>query len=128
MRGTAVWGDDTAVSHVIGVVLLVGIAVVLVTTVGAFVLSSTDEARTEQPQFEIDCNIDAGVIRHAGGDPVDGENLDLQDPDHDIDDGRTFTAGDELIRSSAGLAVTFDTQIAWADPTGGSFLVAECGP
>ena len=118
---------DRAVSHLVGVVLLVGITVVLMVTIGSFVFALGNDAGTETPKFELDCNTDRDAIRHGGGDEVDGERLTLKRPTYDIDDGPTFTAGDILVPSSASVDVTLDSAVVWDSPRGGSSLV-ECGP
>ena len=114
-------------SHVVGVVLLVGITVVLMGTIGSFVFALGDDAGTDVPRFDIDCDTEGDVVRHAGGDEVDGERLALTNPTYDIDDSRTFTAGDVLVPSSASVDVTLDSGVAWRNPGSGSTLV-DCGP
>jgi len=116
-----------AVSNVLGVVLLVGIVVVLMGTVGTFVFALSEEAGTESPQLKSDCDTDADVVTHDGGDEVDGDRLALRNPSYDIDDSETFTAGDELVPASASVDVTLDSGVAWERPGGGEAYF-ECGP
>jgi len=127
MQATGGGNSDRAVSHVVGTVLIVGITVILMTTVGAFAFGLSSDAGTETPQFGINCDTDAEVITHDRGDSVEGENLGVANSGYDIDD-RTFTAGDELVPSSASVDVTLDTRITYSRPGGGSTTIAECGP
>lgn len=130
MQLPGVGSDQRAVSHVVGVVLMVGITVILMGTIGAFVFSLDNGSGDQAPQLEIDCNTVDDIIMHAGGDQVEGENLELQNlgpgPSYTIS-ATTYTAGDELVPSSAGVEVTLDTRLAWKNPSGGSSILAECG-
>ena len=127
MNRNGVGSGDRAVSHVVGVVLLVGITVVLMSTIGTFVFALGNDAGTDAPQFELDCDTARDVVRHDGGDEVDGDKLTLKTPTYDIDNSRTFTAGDVLVPSSASVDVTLDSGVAWENPNGGSSLF-KCGP
>ena len=69
--------DDSAVSPVIGVILMVAITVILAAVIGTFVLGMGDDLQNTQPTASFDFNFNAGnsgsvTISHAGGDPVDG--------------------------------------------------------
>ena len=132
MQLPGVGSDQRAVSHVVGVVLMVAITVILMSTIGAFAFSLDNDSGDQVPQLEIDCDTDANVVTHAGGDSVDGGNLMLQLPDatppddYDIPAG-TYTAGDVLVSSPPSVDVTLETRLAWTSPSGGSSILAECG-
>lgn len=69
-------GDD-AVSPVVGVVLLVGIAVMLTTSVGVFVLGfgpGEPAPETEIQFYQEDGNVTAAMVRPAG---VEAQNLEI---------------------------------------------------
>jgi len=61
--------NERAQSESIGVILLVGVVVISVATVGAFALSNID---SDQRDFDatIEVTTDSITIAHAGGDPV----------------------------------------------------------
>jgi flagellin-like protein len=71
--------DDSAVSPVIGVVLMVGITVVVMGLVGAFVLGATPSESAPNAEFVI-TQIDGTEvdIRYAGGEPAFRENIRVQ--------------------------------------------------
>ncbi|MFT4948329.1 MAG: flagellin-like protein, partial [Natronomonas sp.] len=93
-------GDDSAVSPVIGVILMVAITVILAAVIGTFVLGLGDQVSSSNPQasfsFDLDTSSstedatsssalqDSGsdnalTITHDGGDEIDGTQLSVTD-------------------------------------------------
>ncbi|WP_096391492.1 type IV pilin [Halopenitus persicus] len=69
--------DDSAVSPVIGVILMVAITVILAAVIGTFVLGMGDDLQNTQPTASFNFDFEAGntgsvTISHAGGDTIDG--------------------------------------------------------
>lgn len=84
MNVTELITDDSAVSPVIGVVLMVAITVLLAATAGSFFLGLTDSTgETPQAAITFDYQADADheddvlVITHDGGDELDASNIDV---------------------------------------------------
>ena len=70
--------DDSAVSPVIGVILMVAITVILAAVIGSFVLNLGSEVQqsSTQPSCSFDYTDDYNVtITHSNGDSIPGENL-----------------------------------------------------
>jgi len=86
MKVTQFLTDDTAVSPVIGVILMVAITVILAAVIGTFVLGLGDQVQQQAPQasFEFDTsNIGSGAtddsftLTHVGGDSIKQNNFKL---------------------------------------------------
>jgi FlaG/FlaF family flagellin (archaellin) len=76
--------DDSAVSTVIAVILMVAITVILAASIGTFVLGLADSVNDTAPQatfsFEYEQNesgSDVLIITHEGGDTIEGQNLNI---------------------------------------------------
>jgi flagellin-like protein len=73
--------DDSAVSPVIGVILMVAITVILAAVIGSFVLNLGGSLQQTAPQasfgFDYDDNGSAGfvVVTHESGDTIDADRL-----------------------------------------------------
>lgn len=67
--------ENRAQSESIGVILLVGIVVISVTTVGAFVLSDISQATTTDADIAVDVSTSGVYLSHAGGDPLEMDQL-----------------------------------------------------
>ncbi|MHB9288277.1 type IV pilin [Halobacteriales archaeon Cl-PHB] len=86
MIGTGFGDDESGVSPVIGIVLMVAITVLLAATVAAFVFGFDDKAQNAQsPTVALGFDYDAGggshdtlVVKHQSGEAVAVENLYLQ--------------------------------------------------
>lgn len=79
MNFNALLRDEDAVSPVIGVVLMVGITVVIMGAIGAFVLGATPTETAPNADFSITQINDSAVdIRYAGGEPAFRENIRVQ--------------------------------------------------
>jgi len=81
MHGKRFGTDDTAVSEVLGVVLMVAITVLLAATAGVFVIGLGEDNQEETPQTAIGFDYDATntddtvTIVHKGGDTVTAGNI-----------------------------------------------------
>jgi len=76
MQIRKLFGDDEAVSPVIGVILMVAITVILAAVIGTFVLGLGDQVQSTSPQasFTFDFNTDPGVtVTHDGGDSISSD-------------------------------------------------------
>ncbi|MDZ7746553.1 MAG: type IV pilin N-terminal domain-containing protein [Halobacteriales archaeon] len=73
--------DDSAVSPVIGVILMVAITVILAAVIGTFVLglgSNISSAPTTQFSFDYDTSgSPTATITHDGGDSIDPAHLSV---------------------------------------------------
>jgi len=126
-------GDETGVSPVVGVILMVAITIILAAAAGSFVLGLGDSAGDAAPQVSIECNVADDVITHQSGDDLTASELRLDDPDgSNINSlsGGPFTAGDPIVGGSSSnsiSSVTGDEQLVWEDPDGDSTqIIAEC--
>ena len=121
------FNDDSAVSPVIGVILMVAITVILAAVIASFVLGLGDSAGDAAPQFSIECTTGSGSdIVHAGGETVDTGNLEFVDSSLSMvgSPSTEISSGQSLLASGS---VSGDEQIRWNNPDGsGSSIVAEC--
>jgi len=79
--------DDSAVSPVIGVILMVAITVILAAVIASFVLglgSSTEVAPTADFSFNYDADADNVTVSHSGGDNIRGDELFLRGEQLDV--------------------------------------------
>ena len=107
MRSKQFTNDDSAVSPVIGVILMVAITVILAAVIGTFVLGLGDQVSDTTPQasFNFDYNSADGnlTITHEGGDEIEGSQLTFAG--NGTESGQdTWDAG----AVSAGSSVTID--------------------
>lgn len=135
-------GDD-AVSPVVGVVLLVGIAVLLTTSVGVFVLGfgpGESPPETEMQMYQEDGNVTITVVRPAG---LERQNIEIRAngtaacvdassewlDSNSLDRADTATVyGPDTASCSTGTPLPTGTNIrvVWESPGGGrSEIVAE---
>ncbi|QHS15833.1 type IV pilin [haloarchaeon 3A1-DGR] len=105
--------DDSAVSPVIGVILMVAITVILAAVIGTFVLGMGDDLQNNQPTASFDFNFNAGnsgsvTISHAGGDPVDGttDNVTITTSGGDSDLQTEPTEWNEEISAGSSKSVS----------------------
>ena len=125
--------DETGVSPVIGVILMVAITVILAAVAGSFVLGLGNTTGATPPQVSINCNIADDVIMHEGGDDLTASELRINNPDgSNIDplSGGPFTAGDTIAKDGGTNDipdVSGDEKLIWANPDGDSTqIIAEC--
>ncbi|PSP83139.1 type IV pilin [Halobacteriales archaeon QS_6_64_34] len=125
--------DETGVSPVIGVILMVAITVILAAVAGSFILGLGDTTGAMPPQVSINCNIADDGITHEGGDDLTASELRINNPDgSNIDplSGGPFTAGDTIAEDGGTNDipdVSGDEKLIWTNPDGDSTqIIAEC--
>lgn len=87
--------DDTAVTPVIGIILMIALAVVLAAVVGGFALGLADGVDTNPPQASFtfehsDTDPDTLEIRHVAGGEAVGNQLTVNVRDATGDDDGTY--------------------------------------
>ena len=127
-----VFGDERAVSPVVGVALLIAIAVILAAVIGAVVLGlGTGGVDTPQAQLQGDYDQDDGTLNvsHNGGEPIPADHVVFVD-----ESGNNATIGNDL---TAGNTEDFDSDdlegltdgetvtLIWQDPNSNSETVLE---
>ncbi len=129
------FGDERAVSPVIGVILMVAITVILAAVIGTFVLGLGDQLQTSSPQasFGFDSGttdiqvwdvgpstptedtitVDSVTITHESGDTIDANNLKVKV------DGKTAYSVEELDSTAEGeeVAGTFSDEVSAGSTT-----------
>ena len=128
-----VFGDERAVSPVVGVALLIAIAVILAAVIGAVVLGlGTGGVDTPQAQLvaDFDADGDGNVsIAHNGGEPIPADHVVFVD-----ESGSNATIGDDLTAGNtadfdsgdlAGLTDGDTVTLIWQDPNSNSETVLE---
>jgi flagellin-like protein len=122
---TQLFDDDSAVSPVIGVILMVAITVILAAVIATFVLGLGDSVSNTAPQASFSFNYDTDEdpnqldITHNGGDTIEAQLLsvssdeDFKDPDDDVTDSRSaawsdFDAFSEGSQIAAGNTLTIE--------------------
>jgi len=127
MKLQELFTDDSAVSPVIGVILMVAITVLLAATAASFFLGISEDSQTETPTVAVSFNYDvenesSGIrddsltIVHSGGDSVQAENVDISVRDavtgsNVVNDRRTWNewgSGSDVSEIVAGSAVRID--------------------
>ena len=103
--------DETAVSPVIGVILMVAITVILAAVIGTFVLGLGNQLQTSSPSASFSFSYDGSqgnlTITHNGGDGVPADQLFVVGSD---DDGSWNDIDASIERVSAGTSVTVGVQ------------------
>ena len=100
--------DDSAVSPVIGVILMVAITVILAAVIGSFVLNLGGSLQNTAPQasfgFDYDTDGDHNVtITHQSGDTIEADRLNATSSEGPLDDSAgtdwsdTVGAGDSAV-------------------------------
>ena len=106
--------DDSAVSPVIGVILMVAITVILAAVIGTFVLGLGDTLGSSAPQAQFDFEYADGPedgtwvnITHQGGAPVQNSTLDIV-----IGDSSAYTTGDHAVEVPFNARITAGNRTA----------------
>jgi flagellin-like protein len=125
------FADDSAVSPVIGVILMVAITVILAAVIGTFVLNLGSSVGVTAPQAAYDWSYDTEntqvTLVHAGGDALDASGLSVTESGTSDDisivtDDEQFTAGDEIILD--GTYEPGETiRVIWESPENGDTAV-----
>ncbi len=106
MRLRNIVDDDSAVSPVIGVILMVAITVILAAVIASFVLGLGPSDAAPQAQFDFEEVSDAG--------PSGSENISIESSGENV--SVTHTSGDKI--SAQYLYIRGDTQGAWNNSEG----------
>lgn len=109
MRLLDIAADDTAVSPVIGIILMVAITSILAAVVGTFALGLSDEVQEVAPNadfaFEYDGNEETLEVVHEAGDGIAADELwflpDSEAPVPWGDSGERVSAGDSVTLEEA---------------------------
>jgi flagellin-like protein len=101
--------DDSAVSPVIGVILMVAITVILAAVIGSFVLNLGGSLQNSAPQanFEYDYNQGDGTVNitHTSGDALQNSSIS-------IEESNTTASGNTLTRTTPS-EITAGTEVAY---------------
>jgi flagellin-like protein len=104
--------DDSAVSPVIGVILMVAITVILAAVIGSFVLNLGGSLQQSSPQasfaFDYDSNGYTVDITHETGDSIDNTQLNATTGAGDWDSNSTFFSSVGGSTVSAGDTATYN--------------------
>lgn len=104
--------DDSAVSPVIGVILMVAITVILAAVIGSFVLNLGGSLQNTAPQasFGFDYGTSGGddivTVTHQSGDSIEATRLNVTGVNDTADTWTSVTSGGTV---SAGSSATFDS-------------------
>ena len=120
--------DDSAVSPVIGVILMVAITVILAAVIGSFVLNLGGSLNDSAPQasFGFDFNTtsaDNVTVTHQSGDTIDAERLNVTGvkPDPikwtDAGTGGPVSAGSSATFNSTGSFASDTIRVVWTSET-----------
>ena len=123
--------DDSAVSPVIGVILMVAITVILAAVIGSFVLNLGGSLQNTAPQasfgFDYDTDNDNVTITHQSGDTIEADRLNATSSKGELDPSAgqswsdTVGAGDSAVYNpnGTGTAWTGETvRIVWESQNG----------
>jgi flagellin-like protein len=113
--------DDSAVSPVIGVILMVAITVILAAVIGSFVLNLGGSLQQSAPQasfgFDYDTDNNNVTITHESGDSIEADRLTTAghgDGPTDWIDTSGLNSGDTV---SAGTSADFNNTGTWSGET-----------
>ena len=113
--------DDSAVSPVIGVILMVAITVILAAVIGSFVLNLGGSLQQTAPQasfgFDYDTDGDGNVtITHESGDSIEADRLTTAGMANESVPwtNTSLSEGDTV---SAGTSATFNNTADWTGET-----------
>lgn len=115
-----IFGEDRAVSPVVGVALLIAMTVILAAIIAAVVLGlGSNPAESPQATFDFDFDEDVNElnITHSGGDTLDADEIRIivngaEESVSELGVGDEWTVGDELtVTANSGDTV----RIVWHD-------------
>ena len=113
--------DDSAVSPVIGVILMVAITVILAAVIGSFVLNLGGSLQQSAPQasfgFEYDIDNSNVTITHETGDSIPATRLNATATDGGLEYANSDTFADVGDTISAGDAATYNNSGTWNGET-----------
>ncbi|RNJ27412.1 type IV pilin [Halosegnis longus] len=116
--------DDSAVSPVIGVILMVAITVILAAVIGTFVLglgSNVQSAPTTQFSFDYDTGATEVTVTHDGGDTIDADALFVNAAG--TNEGWNTGTATDVTDVASGNSATFtyggdEVRVIWQPPSG----------
>jgi flagellin-like protein len=116
MRVKQLFTDDSAVSPVIGVILMVAITVILAAVIGSFVLNLGGSLQQSAPQasFGFDYNDTAVDITHETGDSIEADRLKTTGHGNETTNWTDIGVSDTV---TAGTSATFDNDDDWDGET-----------
>ena len=126
MKFKQLFTDDSAVSPVIGVILMVAITVILAAVIGTFVLNLGQGINQSAPQasFGFDYEEPNVTVTHQSGDSIDSDQLSLvvegEDPEEWGGD-ESVSAGDSQTFNNSNSGYTFTGQtvrLVWESENG----------
>jgi flagellin-like protein len=113
--------DDSAVSPVIGVILMVAITVILAAVIGSFVLNLGGSLQQNAPQasfgFDYDTDNSNVTITHETGDSIPSAQLNATASGDGLNYAGSTTFGDVGDTISAGSSATYNNTGAWGGET-----------
>ena len=123
MKLTQLFTDDSAVSPVIGVILMVAITVILAAVIGSFVLNLGGSLQQSAPQanFEFDYDQDDTTVNitHTSGDSVENSSISISQSDGSgisVISSGTVTAGTEVANGDYSSGETI--RVVWESENG----------
>ena len=130
MKLKQLFTDDSAVSPVIGVILMVAITVILAAVIGTFVLNLGQGINQSAPQasFGFDYNSTTNVtITHQTGDTIEGNQLNTTisgsnswETSSDNWDGMTVSAGTSIEKDPSTDFSGETIRVVWSSQNGES--------
>lgn len=123
--------DDSAVSPVIGVILMVAITVILAAVIGSFVLNLGGSLQNSAPQasfgFDYDTTASNVTITHETGDSIQATQLNATATDGGLDYSASATFEDGSSTISAGDSATYTNTGVWSGETVRVIWTSETG-
>ena len=131
MKIKQLFTDDSAVSPVIGVILMVAITVILAAVIGTFVLNLGQGINQSAPQasFGFDYDGDNVTITHQSGDSVEGDQLNTTGVNWDETapgttnwsaEYDTVSAGDSILKNATSGFSGETIRVVWSSQNGES--------
>ena len=127
MKLKQLFTDDSAVSPVIGVILMVAITVILAAVIGSFVLNLGQGVQQTAPQasFGFDYNTSSSnvTITHETGDSISGNQLNTRgvswaSGDGNWSDHTTVTAGTSITKQASSSFNGETIRVVWTSQNG----------
>jgi len=115
--------DDSAVSPVIGVILMVAITVILAAVIGSFVLNLGGSLQQSSPQASFGFDYDTSVspqdvtITHETGDGITAERLSIAGHANGPEEWQDVSSASASDTVSAGSTATVNNSGSWSGET-----------
>jgi flagellin-like protein len=110
--------DDSAVSPVIGVILMVAITVILAAVIGTFVLNLGQSVQQTAPQASFGFDYDGGnvTVTHEAGDTISSGNVSITDGNKTVSWTTSISAGDS--ETLTGYTSDSTVRVVWTSTNG----------